>query len=64
MDIIIKRVKLPKRLKKKVKTWYRKTFPNHPSKFKSKSMRLDEYLMGIYSDCKAEERLGLYRKIK
>lgn len=63
---MIKRVKLPKNVKKEIKKWFRKSFPNYPSKslLKSKNIRLDTYLLGIYYDCKAEREDILRSKNK
>jgi len=61
--MILKTVKLPRKLKKKVKKWFPATFPNHPSaKYWKRHFKIDEYTMSIYADCVAEKKDRLYNK--
>ena len=47
--------KLPRKIKKEIKSWFINTFPNYPKELlKSKIINLDRYMLGIYYECKYE----------
>ena len=46
--------KLPRKIKKEIKSWFINTFPNYKELLKSKIINLDRYMLGIYYECKYE----------